>query len=88
MIVTVYTSPGCPGCNATKTRLKKLGIAFTESTLDPFSVEAAKFLGMSQAPIVVVQLAADGSAEQWWDGYRPDRIDALQAPAEPVQDAS
>ena len=77
MVVTVYTAgPGCQRCRATTRRLEALNIAFTEVRIDDTIAEAAKFLGMSTAPIVCTS-GPDG--ESWWDGYRPDRIDALAA---------
>lgn len=75
LIVTVYTAgPGCQRCIATTRRMKDRGIEFTEVQIDEFITEAAKFLGMSTAPIVCVSTP---SGDQHWDGYRPDRIDAL-----------
>lgn len=89
MIVTVYTAGrGCQRCIATTRRMKERGIEFTEVQLDAFTIEAAKFLGMSTAPIVVVQTHPTAPAELYWDGYRPDRIDALVAPAEDAEHAS
>jgi glutaredoxin-like protein NrdH len=75
MVVTVYTAgPGCQRCKATTRRLEALGIAFTEVRIDDFIAEAAKFLGMSTAPIVCVSTPA---GERFWDGFRPDQIDSL-----------
>jgi glutaredoxin len=82
MYVTVYTAPACPGCTATKRKLTALGIPFDEVPIDsdPNIVEAAKELGLTQAPIVCAEGGLNG--DKWshqWDGYRPDRIDALVA---------
>ncbi|KIU17931.1 glutaredoxin family protein [Mycolicibacterium llatzerense] len=75
MVVTVYTKPACPACDATKRRLKKLGIEFHEAQiLDGEYAEALAELGITQAPVVCASVDGD---EQTWGGYRPDRIDAL-----------
>lgn len=86
-VVTVYTSAACPACAMTKRHLDKRGIAFTEVALDAddATLAAAAELGLRQAPIVCVSTrpltrrTAEGQppGEQCWDGYRPDRIDAL-----------
>lgn len=74
--VTVYTSAGCMPCRQTKRHLDKRGIGYTEVPIDSDEgiVAAATYLGFSTAPIVCVSI--DG-VEQSWDGYRPDRIDAI-----------
>lgn len=76
-IVTVYTTgPGCARCTATKRRLDHLGVPYTEVPIsgDEKIVAAIRELGFTTAPVVV---AATAEGEQAWDGYRPDRIDAL-----------
>ncbi len=76
-IVTVYTKPQCPACDATKRRLKKLGIEFHEAQiLNGDYAEAFAELGVTQAPVVCASVDGD---ETYWAGYRPDRIDALKA---------
>lgn len=75
--VTVYTTgPGCMACTQTKRHLTRRGITFTETPIDsdPDIAEAVAELGYTMAPIVC---AATRDGEQSWDGYRPDRIDAL-----------
>lgn len=77
VVVTVYTSgPGCQACTLTKRHLDKRGIAYTEVAIDssPGIFDAAQFLGFTTAPIVC---ASTPDGEQAWDGYRPDRINAL-----------
>lgn len=77
--VTVYTSgPSCMACVQTKRHLDRRGIAYTEVAIgsDDGITAAAQELGLSTAPVVCAS-TADG--EQYWDGYRPDRIDALVA---------
>ena len=81
MTVTVYTSgPACQACRLTKRRLDQAGITFTEIPIDsdPNIVEAAQYLGLRTAPIVC---ASTDDGELCWDGYRPDRIDALKGAA-------
>lgn len=85
-VVTVYTSSACPACTMTKRHLIRRGIPFTEVVLesDDGILAAAVELGLRQAPIVCVstdplpRVGGDWAAsEVFWDGYRPDRIDAL-----------
>lgn len=76
-VVTVYTSgPGCQACTATKKHLDRRGIAYTEVPIDSDDgiAAAAIELGFTTAPVVCAFV--DGQ-EQAWDGFRPDRIDAL-----------
>jgi glutaredoxin-like protein NrdH len=75
LTVRVYTAgPGCMACKLTKTRLDRLGIAHEEIPIDTSIIDAIHELGFTTAPVVC---AATSSGEQSWDGYRPDRIDAL-----------
>lgn len=78
MTVTVYTTgPACMSCNLTKRHLTRRGIRYTEVPIDSDDniVAAISELGFKTAPVVC---AAGGEGEeQSWDGYRPDRIDAL-----------
>lgn len=79
MTVTVYTAPGCPGCNMTKRHLARLvergaPLVVEEKPMDDLDREAAIECGMTTAPVVC---ASTPSGEQMWDGYRPDRLDAL-----------
>ncbi|MDO4920062.1 glutaredoxin family protein [Kocuria sp.] len=72
--VTVYTKPSCPSCVATKRRLRKRAVDFTEvdvtqdqSAYDFITAE----LGHQAAPVVY---ASDGETTHHWSGYRPDLI--------------
>lgn len=82
MKVTVYTTgPSCQACRMTKKRLTDRGIAFTEVLFDDepeSTLEAATYLGFTTAPVVCVSTSV---GEVSWDGYRPDRIDALAGAA-------
>jgi glutaredoxin-like protein NrdH len=77
LTVTVYTSgPSCAACTMTKRHLTRRGIPFTEVAIDSDEgiTAAAIELDLRTAPIVCASTAA---GEEFWDGYRPDRIDAL-----------
>ncbi|WAA19772.1 NrdH-like glutaredoxin [Mycobacterium phage Shweta] len=79
VIVTVYTKPACPQCNATKKALGKLGLVYTEVAIDDQALAAAVELGITSAPIVCANV--DGVEVEPWGGFRPDRIKALKAAA-------
>lgn len=77
MKVTVYTSgPACMACRMTKRHLAKLGIPFDEEPIDDLVLDAATFLELRQAPVVCASTAL---GDEYWDGYRPDRLDGLVA---------
>lgn len=71
-MITVYTKPSCPQCDATKRCLTKHNIPFTavDVTTDPEARERVIALGYIAAPVVVV------SATDHWAGFRPDRLKA------------
>jgi glutaredoxin-like protein NrdH len=59
----------------TKKHLARRGIPYTEIPINDAGVlEAIHELDFHTAPVVC---AATTAGEQAWDGYRPDRIDAL-----------
>ena len=72
--VTVYTQPGCAPCAASKRKLTKLGIPFTEKdvSVDFEAREEIISLGFQQTPVVKV-----GESDSW-AGYRPDRIEGIK----------
>ena len=79
MVVTVYTAgPACMACAQTKRHMTRRGIAFTEVPIayDDNIIAACLELGFTTAPVIC---AATDAGEQAWEGYRPDRIDALVA---------
>lgn len=81
LTVTVYTAgPSCQPCRMTLRHLDRLGIAYTTIPIDSDDAirEAAIELGLRTAPIVCV---ATPAGEDHWDGYRPDKLDALTAEA-------
>lgn len=71
--VAVYTKPNCQQCTATKRRLDRRGIDYTEIdiTEDQDAYDYVISLGHQQAPIVVLD---DGTH---WSGFRLDRIDQI-----------
>jgi glutaredoxin-like protein NrdH len=73
MSVTVYTTPNCVQCNATKKHLERRGIEFTVVDLaeNPDKLEMFLSQGLRTAPIVVTD-------NQVWSGYRPADIDAIE----------
>lgn len=82
MTVTVYTSPSCVQCNATKRQLK-----LKNQPYDPVDVTEnqdaydfiTKELGYIQVPVVVVK---EGERLiDHWSGFRPDRLKAVLAAA-------
>ena len=75
--VTVYTNgPSCMACQQTKRHLTKRGVDFTEVPISAEHYPAFDELGMMTAPVVCANVNGE---ERYWDGYRPDRIDALVA---------
>jgi glutaredoxin-like protein NrdH len=81
LTVTVYTAgPSCMACRQTKRHLEKRHIPYTEIPIssDDNILDAIHYLGFGRAPVVLV---ATGNGEQSWDGYRPDRIDAIKETA-------
>ncbi|HIY66342.1 MAG TPA: glutaredoxin-like protein NrdH [Candidatus Agrococcus pullicola] len=74
--ITVYTTPNCVQCVATKRALQDAGLDFetVDVTSDPEAMQTVLQLGYQQAPIVTV----DATGEHW-SGIRPDRIAAQEA---------
>lgn len=72
--VTVYTKPNCSQCDLTKKWLDDRGIEYElESILDEQNLAAAKSLGLTSAPVVMVG-ADDHDGETHWAGFRPDLL--------------
>jgi len=73
--VTVYSTPDCVQCAATKRELDKQGATYTEVDLST-DIQAHTYvtetLGYQQAPVVEV-------AGRHWYGYRPDLIKSIAA---------
>lgn len=75
--VTIYTKPGCFGCNKTEEKFKAAGVEYT--IVDITEVDGAREyvveeLGYMQAPVVVVE---DGTGQDHWSGLNPINIDRI-----------
>lgn len=68
--VTIYSTPDCPGCFATKRALDKAGVQYDDIDLSKNPTLAAKFRqqGIKQAPIVETK---DGDR---WTGHNPGKL--------------
>lgn len=73
-MITVYSTPVCMQCTATKRELDRRGIAYTsvDLTEDAAAMEKVRALGYAQAPVVI-------AGDDHWAGFRPDKIAALDA---------
>ena len=72
-MITVYTKPSCPQCNATKNELNKKGLVY--STIDVTKDKAAytkitEEYGYKSVPVVVTQTGH-------WAGFQIDKLDLL-----------
>lgn len=72
-MVTLYTKNNCQPCNITKREFAKLGIQYTEISMDsdPSVVDMLVQRGFQSAPVVVTE---EGEA---WAGLQPTKIRAL-----------
>lgn len=79
-VITIYTTPGCMGCEMTIKQLTKAGLPFNVVDLStrPDLVEEFRSEGLMNAPIVEDQNA------QRTAGFRPDRIRSLIAASAPT----
>lgn len=68
-IITLYTSPGCQPCKATKRWLDKRGVEYKtiDVTENPDDLAAIKELGYKAAPVVIVS-TGDPEVEIHWQG--------------------
>ncbi len=76
MTVTVFTASGCMPCRLTKKHMEHRGILYEEKPLD--SAEAVSAIAEGKFASAPIVLATTSHGVQFWDGYRPDRIDALR----------
>ena len=71
---TVYTTPGCQQCNATKRWMDQVGVKYRSVDLslpeNAGDAGAVKALGYLAAPVVV-------AGDDHWGGFRPDKINEL-----------
>lgn len=72
MTVTVWTTTNCVQCMMTKKQFDKLGIEYTEQSLEdnPTALELFKTQGFTAAPIVTTDIKT-------WSGFRIDKIKSL-----------
>lgn len=70
--VTVYTTPTCPQCTATKKKLTRLSVEFNavDVSQDDEARQYVHGLGYTSAPVVV-------AGESHWSGFRPNRLEEL-----------
>ena len=73
-MITVYSKPGCGGCQFTKMWLEKNNIEFVEIdvTKDPQGMQDIKDYGFKSLPVVSV-----GSLDNAWTGYDEARLSEL-----------
>ena len=79
-VITIYTTPGCMGCEMTIKQLTKAGLPFNVVDLStrPDLVEEFRSEGLMNAPIV------EDQHSQRTAGFRPDRIRSLIAASSPT----
>ncbi|WP_032402458.1 glutaredoxin domain-containing protein [Rhodococcoides fascians] len=77
MNVTLYSQKNCMPCTGTKRALKRNSIEFTEVDVAsaPDAADPILELGYRSTPVVIVEF--DEGGRDHWDGYRPDKIEAL-----------
>lgn len=74
-IITVYSKPNCVQCTQTKNYLDRAGLAYdVEDIRDEGNLAAAKALGHTSAPVVMVT-TDEGTTD--WSGFRPDLLAQL-----------
>lgn len=74
-IVTVYTSPQCQPCKATKRWLDKNDVVYREVDVsqNPADLAAIKELGYVAAPVIIVS-TGDPETEIHWQGLHVDNL--------------
>mgnify|MGYP000869088923 CR=1 FL=1 len=78
-VITIYTTPGCMGCEMTIKQLTKAGLPFVvDLSTRPDLVEEFRSEGLMNAPIV------EDQNSQRTAGFRPDRIRSLIAASSPT----
>ena len=80
MVLTVYSKPSCPACNATTRALdlKEVDYKLVDITLDQDAFTTAVNLRpdnpYSEAPIVHVTYPGTDRPDVSWSGFRPDTL--------------
>lgn len=74
---TIYTTPNCMQCVATKRAFDKLVVPYTvvDVSTDPHVRDLLADMGYRSAPVVIT------ATGEHWSGFRPDRIAAMNIPA-------
>jgi len=74
-IISVYTSPGCQPCKATKRWLDREGVEYftIDVSQNQADLAAIKELGYKAAPVVIVS-TGDPEIEIHWQGFHPDNL--------------
>lgn len=70
--VVVYAQSGCQACRLTQRALERAGVKYEVVDLDANAAARELLLALefTAAPVVT-------TGEQWWSGFRPDRIKAV-----------
>ncbi|WP_206492436.1 glutaredoxin family protein [Rhodococcus sp. KRD162] len=78
--ITIYSTPSCTKCNATKNKFDALGLEYQEILFedDPEALARFKKMGYLTAPVVV-------AGEEIWCDFRLDRIKALAKAAKEAE---
>jgi len=64
--VTVYTKPACSECEMTKRWLNARDVAYElADTTEPGNLKAAKSLGYTSAPVVIVSQGGPATEQHW-----------------------
>lgn len=73
--VTVYTKDNCQQCAATERALNRIGLDYREIKINEANISLLQDAGFTQAPVVMVSMGAE--LQEFWSGYRPDKIQGL-----------
>lgn len=76
MAVTIYGTPSCMQCGATKTWLKNHGVLFSEIdiTTDEDAERLVMESGIRTLPLVEAEV---GGKKETWGGFQPQRLKRL-----------
>lgn len=77
--ITVYSTPGCPQCNLTKTWLESHDFRYRDIDLseDTDALQKVKGMGYQSAPVVIVPFEYEARAAHWF-GFRPDLLSSIK----------
>ncbi len=70
--VVVYSSQGCQGCKLTQRALRRAGVAVevVDVATSPAAQQLLVAMEFGALPVVT-------TGDEWWSGYRPERIRSL-----------